>query len=112
MLLMPGVNFINVIFTNFSYERRFFYVHVTRENKTFVQKICTYNVDEIDYRCQFQQHFTRAFFNWKCFGHTAFLYLHFGFVIFWRKNIGAKAARKMMLMKLTIVQHVGMEPFK
>ncbi len=28
----PGVNFINVIRMNFSYGRRFFYVHVTREN--------------------------------------------------------------------------------
>jgi len=28
----PGVNFINIIRTNFSYECRFFYVHVTREN--------------------------------------------------------------------------------
>jgi len=32
---------------------------------------------------------------------AAFLYLQFGFVIFWRKNIGAKAARKMW-MKLFI----------
>jgi len=31
---------------------------------------------------------------------TAFLWLLFGFVIFWHKTIGAKAARK-MLMKLT-----------
>jgi len=31
---------------------------------------------------------------------TAFLSFHFGFVFFWRKNIGAKGARK-MLMKLT-----------
>ena len=30
---------------------------------------------------------------------AAFLYLQFGFVIFWQKNIGAKAACK-MLMKL------------
>ena len=30
-----------------------------------------------------------------------FLCLQFGFVIFWRKNIDAKAARK-MLMKLTV----------
>ncbi len=34
----------------------------------------------------------------ECF--EAFLYLWFGFVVFWRKNIGEKAARK-MLMKLT-----------
>jgi hypothetical protein len=31
---------------------------------------------------------------------TAFLHLQFGFVIFWQKNISAKAARK-MLMKWT-----------
>jgi hypothetical protein len=33
----PGVNFINVLCTNFSYKRRFdsfFYVHVTREIRT------------------------------------------------------------------------------
>jgi len=33
---------------------------------------------------------------------AAFLLLHFGFVVFWQKNIGAKSARK-MLMKLTTV---------
>jgi len=33
---------------------------------------------------------------------AAFLLLRFGFEIFWRKNIGAKGALK-MLMKLTIV---------
>jgi hypothetical protein len=31
---------------------------------------------------------------------AAFLYLHFRFVLFWRKNTGAKAAHK-MLVKLT-----------
>ncbi len=37
-----GVNFINILRTNFSYKRRFgsfFYVQVTRENDVFVQKI-------------------------------------------------------------------------
>ena len=49
-----GVNFINIIVTNFSYEccfGSFFYVHVTRKKAaetTFVWKICTNNVDEID----------------------------------------------------------------
>jgi len=33
---------------------------------------------------------------------AAFLWLQFGFVIFWHKNIGAKAACK-ILMKLTAV---------
>jgi len=31
---------------------------------------------------------------------AAFLYLQFGFVIFWRNNFGTKAARK-ILVKLT-----------
>jgi len=35
---------------------------------------------------------------------TVFLYLCFGFVIFWRKKIGAKGVRK-MLMKLTLVYY-------
>jgi len=44
---------------HFTYEffvpTSFFYVHVTRKscrNATIVRKICTYNVDEIDYRCR------------------------------------------------------------
>jgi len=40
--------------------------------------------------------------------HEAFLYLQFGFVIFWQKNITAKAARK-MLMKLLYSQGNGIE---
>jgi len=59
---------------------------------TLVRKIRAFNVDESDYRCQ---HFTQAssvqVTVWLC--------------IFWHKNIGAKAARK-MLMKLT----TGWEP--
>jgi len=42
----------------------FFYVHVTRkscQNVMFVQKICTFNIDEIDYRCQFYQHYKNSF---------------------------------------------------
>jgi len=31
---------------------------------------------------------------------ATFLFIQFGFVVFWQKNIGAKAAHK-MLMKLT-----------
>jgi len=51
-----GVNFINVIRKNFLYECHFgsfFSSYVYIENAaetTFVQKICTYNVDEIDSR--------------------------------------------------------------
>ncbi len=54
--LTPGVNFINVIYTNFAYEcclDSFFssYVYVEKAAETmFVQKICSYNVDEIDGR--------------------------------------------------------------
>ncbi len=50
----PVVNFINIIHTNFSYERHFgsfFYIHVTRKKAaetTFIQKIRTFIVDEID----------------------------------------------------------------
>jgi hypothetical protein len=36
---------------------------------------------------------------------AAFLELHFGFVIFWHKNIGAKGRRK-MLMKLTPKENI------
>ncbi len=39
MKLTLGVNFINVICTIFSYERRFFYLQVTRENN-----VCTKNL--------------------------------------------------------------------
>jgi len=41
----------------------FFYVHVTRkscQNATFVWKICTFNVDKIDYRLTFLSWQTRA----------------------------------------------------
>ncbi len=49
----PSVNFINVKHTNFSYERCFGNVHVTRKKlpkPMCVRKICTFNVDEIDTR--------------------------------------------------------------
>ncbi len=56
------VNFINILRTNFSYVRRLFacFFHVPRyvhmyvkkaAKKTFVRKICGYNVNEIDTRC-------------------------------------------------------------
>jgi len=52
MKLITGVNFIC---TNFSYKCCFFYIQVTRENNvrtknSYVRKIRTYKVDEIDYR--------------------------------------------------------------
>ncbi len=47
--------------------------------------------------CQFLQHFTQALLYKSASG--SFPLLHFGFVIFWPKNIGKKSARE-MLMKL------------
>jgi hypothetical protein len=44
-----GVNFINIIGTNFSYERRFSSYFLALSKK-FVRKTRTYNVDEIDGR--------------------------------------------------------------
>jgi len=51
---ISAVNFINVLCTKneFFVRRLFFYVYVTRkscQNATFVPKIHTFNVDEIDY---------------------------------------------------------------
>jgi len=48
----PGVNFINILRTNFSYDHRFgsfFQLHFGFVKK-FVQKTRAYNIDEIDYR--------------------------------------------------------------
>ncbi len=50
--------------------------------------------------CQFHQYFASSFFI-ACFC-AAFMCLQFGFVIFWQKDFGAKAAHK-MLVKLTPV---------
>ncbi len=49
--------------------------------------------------CQFHQYFMSSFFCMKVFC-VAFMCLQFGFVIFWRKGFGAKAAHKMSV-KLT-----------
>jgi len=50
------------------------------------------------FRCQFYQQFTRTFFVRKCFAQ---LLSNYSLALnFWQKNIGAKAAQK-MLMKLT-----------
>jgi len=56
------------------------------------------NIDEIDIWSQFHQHFTQVFLYKSEL--SSFSLLTFGFVIFWRKNIGAKSLCK-MLMKLT-----------
>jgi hypothetical protein len=53
----------------------------------------------LESRGQFHQHFTCGFF-WKKVFCAGFLYLHFRFVRFGRKNIGAKTPRK-ILVKLT-----------
>ncbi len=45
--LRPGVNFINVLRTNFLYERRFLLLRLAWRQK-FVQKMHAFNVDEID----------------------------------------------------------------
>ncbi len=47
-------------------------------------------------RCQFHKHFTSSFFVQKFF-YAAFMCLQFGFVIFWRKDFGTKAAYKMLV---------------
>jgi hypothetical protein len=48
---------------------------------------------------QFHQYFMSSSFIWKFFC-AAFMILQFGFVIFWQKDFGTKAAHK-MLVKLT-----------
>jgi len=55
----PAVNFTNVKWTNFLYECWYWqlfssYMYVAE--MTFVQKIRTFNVDEIDTRAWFHQH--------------------------------------------------------
>ncbi len=46
--------------------------------------------------CQLYQYFMSSFFVWK-FYCEAFMCLQFGFVIFWRKEFGAKGAHKMLV---------------
>jgi hypothetical protein len=46
--------------------------------------------------CQFHQYFTSSFFIRKFFC-AAFVCLQCGFVIFWQKDLGAKAAHKMLV---------------
>ena len=55
---------------------------------------------EEGFRDRFHHHFMSSFFCTKVFC-AALMRLQFGFVTFWRKEIGAKAARK-MLVKLAI----------
>ncbi len=57
----PAVNFINVKSTNFLYECCFLKLHLAWRQK-FVRKMHAKNVDEIDTRSQFHQHFVLGFF--------------------------------------------------
>jgi len=103
--MCPGVNFINVKGTNFSYEHcfgSFYYVHVTRKKAaktTFIRKICSFNIDEIDGRCHFQQLFTCSFYASRSQKrkNTATLSV---FLRFWDLCMYVKAAHK-LLVKLT-----------
>ncbi len=58
-----GVNFINVKRANFSHKHCFcsFFQLCFGFGKKFVRKRRAYNVDEIDGRCQFYQHFIKSF---------------------------------------------------
>jgi len=99
----PGVNFINVKRTNFSYKRCFGNVHVTWKKlpkPMFVQKICAFNVDEIDPCGQFHQHFKHAFLVWKWIEKLFSNYIRL--CNFWHQNIVQKCVQKMS-MKLTPV---------
>ncbi len=64
-----------------------------------VQKICAFNDDEIDGRCQFHQYFMSIFLYEVVLQSFSIITL-VGFIILWQKNIGSKASRK-MLVKLT-----------
>jgi len=81
-------------------ETQFFVDVITTTIRDRIAKGDSSRNDLIDMmiRCPYQ-HFMCAFFVQKCFAQL-FSNYSFGFAIFWRKNIGAKAACK-MLMKLT-----------
>jgi len=55
---------------------------------------------------QFHKHFKRSFFLQKCFAQLFFKY-SFGFVIFLRKKVGAKAAHKTMAKLTPIVNFIN-----
>jgi hypothetical protein len=54
------------------------------------------NIYEIDQWCQFHQYFYNELFLTEVFC-ADFMCLQFGFVIFWQKDFGAKAAHKMLV---------------
>jgi len=66
--------------------------------RAFFQKAAHKLVDEIDSRCQFHQHFKSSFLGRNCF--CSFPLVTAWLCIFWQKEIGAKAAWK-ILAKLT-----------
>jgi len=71
-----GVNFINFFWARFLY--KFLAPSQTQlEKTTFVQKICTFNVDEIDGRCQFHQRFFVRKSFWQLFLVTFWQKKHF-----------------------------------
>jgi len=75
------------------------YMYIEKAAKTtFVQKINTSNVDEIDYRGQFHKHFMCAFLVWKQIAKLSLVTNQLGNL--WCQNFVWKRERK-MLMKLT-----------
>ncbi len=58
--MRPGVNLINVLLRVFV--RKFVQCQNVTRKKAFVCKICGFNVDEIDQRCEFHQSFSRSFY--------------------------------------------------
>ncbi len=81
MKLTPGVNFINVLHFTKVQKRQstcqsFCAFGICRH------KSCLYQIDEIDTWSQFRNTLREPFFVQKCF-----LFLQFGFVILWQRNI-------------------------
>jgi len=103
-----GVNFINIFYVRIFCTKvvlAAFSSYVLALAKNLYKKLCTKNVDEIDGRCQFYQHFTRHFFVGMCFAQLFSNYSLALWLFCWQ-NIGPNAARK-MLMKLTIGLHAS-----
>jgi len=62
-----GVNFTNILHAHFC-TKVFWVAFICLEfdfEQTFVQKMRTQNIDEIDPRCKFHQHFVSCFCVWK-----------------------------------------------
>ncbi len=90
----PGVNFTNILWAAFA-------------PKSFRQKIRNPNCKHIKAAQRTLVWLSNSLIFYEQFFHTKVLYaaymcLQFGFLIFWRKDFGAKAAHK-MLVKLTPV---------